>query len=135
MNQYWLIFTDSPAWYLRPLRPGFRHLWIAGFIDGIWVKIDLRVHGIDISTAIMEFPFMPQTTFEICQMYREQVDHAKLAWLANGYTVVPVTPGCGGKLAFLGLLTCVGMAKRFLGMRAPLILTPFKLYRFLTGTN
>lgn len=135
MTRYWIVFKDAEEWYLRWMKRGFRHLWIQGCRDGLWFSIDLRATTLQITADFLvdwsNRP-MPETNFELNLDYQSAIDVKIHRWRGQGFTVVDVSPGQGGKFSFFGLLTCVGVAKRFLGIRAPWILTPAQLHRYLT---
>lgn len=102
--------------WARFLAPGFRHCFVCvlDHARGIWVRIDGRA-------GIPEFRAEASAAFDLETFYR-----------AAGFTVIvlenhvprpPRTP--------MMLGTCVGAAKRVIGLHAPLVLTPRQLYRRL----
>ncbi|AUN31963.1 hypothetical protein [Niveispirillum cyanobacteriorum] len=114
-----LVFCNETqiAW-LRILKRGFRHVFIAQRVVGGWVTID------PLSTRMeVEFhPMDPETNlaswFTLC-------GHRVVSAQVRGASEVPI----GLPLA---PLTCVSVAKRVLGIRVARILTPWQLYRHLT---
>lgn len=54
---------------------------------------------------------------------------------SNGLTVVPTTICQTGGLMPLGFYSCVGEVKRILRLRAPWIVTPYQLYRYLSRSD
>lgn len=114
-----LVFCDDTeiAW-LRILRRGFRHVFIAQRVAGGWVTID------PLSTRMeVEFhPMDPETNLA--------------SWFTlRGHRVVSARMLCASEVPIslpLAPLTCVSVAKRVLGIRAARILTPWQLYRHLT---
>ena len=113
-----LLFCDATGiGWLRWLRPGFRHVFIALPDPDGWIIID------PLSTR-MEVTRHPAMT-----------EPALTGWfIRHGVTVLaaprrqPVRPG-----GLVAPLSCVAVAKRLLGLHAPLILTPWQLYRHLGG--
>jgi hypothetical protein len=106
---------DGTGPLVRILAPGFRHCFVC-ILDrnGTWIRFDGRA-------GIPEIRADAPAGFDLAGFYREQ-----------GFTVVevvdrepqhPRTP--------LMLATCVGAAKRLLGLRAPFVLTPLQLHRHL----
>jgi hypothetical protein len=104
----------SVAW-LRWLRPGFRHCFVA-VDDGVeWLTIDPLVHRLEVRASGLP------SGFDLAREYRRM-----------DLTVVEVSPApVALRAAPPGLFTCVETAKRVLGIRAWRILTPWQLYRFL----
>lgn len=118
LDRWWLVFRDSPAWYLRALRPGFRHLWIHGRTEGRWVILELGPTGFQVTLQeVSNLPWEPHLVLEF--------------WREKGWTAVEVRPGMFGEKSFSGVLNCVGLAKRFLGLRRPSLITPWQLFQFL----
>src|SRR5665213_2085121 len=118
----WVVFMpDAEMRILRLLRRGFRHcfvIWQAE--DGIWHSFDALACGFEF-TVHTNLP----ANFDIP------------AWLKGrtpGVTIVAVKVSPRPEPATaspLGLLTCVGVTKRLLGIRAFGIYTPYRLYRYL----
>ncbi|CAO3417695.1 hypothetical protein [Azospirillum doebereinerae] len=113
----WVVFRgDAPLWWLRALRPGFRHC-LALLNDGRhWVVVDPLAPFTDV--AVLDLP----ATHDVPGWYRDL-----------GLTVVaaPVRRGLI-RPAPWGPFTCVEAVKRLLGLHAPLVLTPWQLHRHLT---
>lgn len=109
-----LVFCDeTDLFWLWPLRRGFRHVFVALPVDGGWITID------PLSTR-MEVAFHPMPAgSDLAGWFR-----------ARGHVVLCVPRCRPGRSAppFLPF-TCVTVAKRLLGLTAPLILTPWQLYR------
>ncbi len=98
---------------LQVLKPGFRHCFLVlPCGDHGWVTLDPLAHHLDIMMHDLP-PALPL------------IDFFKNA----GMTIVKVrkrAPYLGFSGPFSG--TCVGVIKRYLGIYAPLCLTPFALY-------
>jgi len=113
----WVVFRgEAPLWWLRGLRPGFRHC-LALLNDGRhWLVVDPLAPFTDV--AVLDLP----------------PDHDLPGWYrARGLTVVaaPVRRGLT-RPAPWGPFTCVEAVKRLLGLHAPLVVTPWQLHRHLT---
>jgi hypothetical protein len=105
--------------WLRWLRPGFRHCFIAVADGGCWLTIDPLLHRLEVRATGLD------SGFDLVGAYREM-----------DLTVVAVTPRpVALRRAPLGVFTCVETVKRVLGIRARRIVTPWQLYRFLTHRN
>ncbi len=102
----------ADLWWLRLLRPGFRHCFAVIRQGPFWVVIDPMSHHtlvrVESCPELMEF------------------------YVSRGITVVatrlrppPRRP------APWRPHTCVEVVKRLLGLRAPWVLTPWQLHKFL----
>ncbi len=111
-----VVFCDGekPAW-VRLLRPGFRHVFVALRDGPWWVTVDPLCQRMEVQVQ----PVAP--------------DMDLAAWFrAHGLTVVEAAiDRTGTRPAPVGPFTCVEAVKRVLGLRAPLVLTPWQLYRRL----
>ena len=109
-----LVFSGRTgvAW-LRWLRSGFRHCFVA-VDDGVeWLTIDPLLHRLEVRASGLP------SDFDLAGEYRRM-----------GMTVADVVPApVPLRRAPLGLFTCVETAKRLLGIRAPWVVTPWQLYR------
>lgn len=101
--------------WLRWLRPGYRHCFVA-VDDGIeWLTVDPLLHRLEIRASGLP------SAFDLAAEYR------RLA-----LDVIEVAPAAVPlRRAPLGLFTCVETAKRLLGIRARWVLTPWQLRRWL----
>lgn len=94
------------------LKPGFRHCFVCVHdVNNIWVRIDGQAGVPEIRTEAA-------ACTDLAAHFR-----------ALGYSVVElnrVAPQRPRGPLMLG--TCVGAAKRVLGIRAPFVLTPWQLY-------
>lgn len=106
----------ADLWWLKFLRPGFRHCF-ALLNDGRhWIAVDPLLCFTDV--AVLPIPAYADLP----------------AWYSKrGFTVVETKVNRSvRKLQPLGIFTCVEAVKRVLGVFAPTIFTPWQLYRFLT---
>lgn len=111
-----VLFTHQSEHWLAPLlKPGFRHCFIAIRDDkGPWILIDPAMGVPRVSVIGLE-------DFDVAEFYR-----------GMHMTAVEVDRPCEPPRWPLTLTNCVGMVKAVLGLRAPLVLTPYALYRRLT---
>lgn len=103
-------------WWLRLLKPGFRHCFIALSTPEAWVVIDPQSDRTDVTVV----PAGPD--YDLAAFYR-------------GIGLVVVTcapPGRVRRAAPWRPYSCVEAVKRILGIHAGFILTPWQLYRRLT---
>jgi hypothetical protein len=113
-----LVFSGrTGVSWLRWLRPGFRHCFVA-VDDGVeWLTIDPLLHRLEVRASGLA------SDFDLAAEYRRL-----------GLVVVEVIPApVPLRRAPLGVFTCVETAKRLLGMRARWVITPWQLYRFVSA--
>lgn len=115
-----VVFADATdLWWLRPLRPGFRHCFVALAFPGGWVVVDPLSHR----TGVVHFPIYQE--FDLAGWYRQ-----------HGLVVVPVKNiSTERRIAPFLPYSCVECVKRILGIRALRVLTPWGLYRYLNKTG
>lgn len=111
-----VVFADaSDLWWLRLLRPGFRHCFVALAMPAGWVVVDPMSHG----TFVAHFPGAQD--FDLAAWYR-----------LHGMVVVTVAPvSLERRVLPFRPYSCVECVKRILGIRAGFVLTPWQLYRHL----
>lgn len=102
----------ADLWWLRLLRPGFRHCFAAIRTGSVWVVVDPMSHH-----TLMRLECSP----DLMGFYA-----------SRGITVVAtrVRPP-PRRPAPWRPYTCVEAVKRLLGVQAAWVLTPWQLYRFL----
>lgn len=113
-----LVFChDTDIAWLRFLRPGFRHVFVALPAAGGWITLD------PLSTRLeVEFHPLPDDT-DLAAWFR-----------TRGHRVLPAPLYAPLPAQWpLAPFTCVTVAKRVLGIRAPWVQTPWQLYRHLGG--
>lgn len=105
----------AELWWLRGLKPGFRHCLVAlAQPGGGWILLDPLAHA----TRLLHLPSLG-----------DPVDW----FLAHGLLPVPVRPVPPmPRAAPWAPFTCVEAVKRTLGIRARFVLTPWQLFRHLT---
>jgi hypothetical protein len=112
----WVVFTDeSRIWWLRWLRPGFRHCF-ALLNDGEhWLALEPLASCLEVTVL------PPPADFNLPEWLRGQGHRVVEAALRrNVWQTAP-----------LAIFNCVEVVKRLLGIRAMHVLTPFQLYRHL----
>lgn len=111
-----VVFRDDASIpWLRWLRPGFRHCFVAVRRSGFWIVCDSLAHRTDLS-VIRE-----QSAAVLTERYR-----------SLGLTVVQtMTREAPPRLAPLRFFTCVESVKRVLGIHAPCVFTPWQLHQKL----
>lgn len=119
--QAYVVFSDhTDLWYLQFLKRGFRHCFLI-FHDGRhWISIDPLSNHVEWSV-----------------LYHLPLEFDVAAWVrVHGCTMIEAFVDTSHqKPAPLMLFTCVEFVKRFLGVHARFIQTPWQLYRFLKGSD
>jgi hypothetical protein len=114
-----LVFSGRTgvAW-LRWLRPGFRHCFVAVDDGAGWLTVDTLLHRLEVRATGLP------SAFDLAGEYRRM-----------GLTVTEVVPApVPLRRAPVGVFTCVETAKRLLGIRAPWVVTPWQLHRLVSRT-
>jgi len=109
-----VVYTDSTQfWFLRLLRPGFRHCFVIVSSGAFWVVVDGLCHKTAVSVLSLE-----GLTEYLVQIHRVQGR-------------CQVTRVCNDTTPRIRLLpyTCVESVKRILGVDSYFVLAPFLLYR------
>lgn len=110
-----VVFHDHGyGLFRRFLRRGFRHVFVAVRRKGYWIVLDglSGLPVLDVAAGADD---------DLAGFYRRE----------HGFTVVVLdAPRLCPRAPFM-LATCVGSAKRLLGLRAPCVVTPYQLYRYL----
>jgi len=112
-----VVFVDrADSRWLRGLRAGFRHCFVALCDGAAWLACDALKDRLELSIL----PISPE--FDLAGFYAKR-----------GHTVLLGTtrPNLPRRPLALTLLTCVTIAKRVLGVRAPWVVTPRQLCRHL----
>lgn len=114
----WVIFSgQTERWWLRLLRPGFRHCLLVMHDGRHWLSVDPMLNYMNVQvhhTVPDDFDFPRWLQSQGQHVVRAQIDHEK---------AVP---------APLMFMSCVEVVKRVLGIHHRFILTPWQLYRHLT---
>lgn len=111
----WIIFSNkTELWWLKWLRPGFRHCFALVHDGAHWLMLD------------------PLAGYLDCRVLPPPPDFNVPAWLeAQGMTVCRAQPRARQSLAPVSFMTCVETVKRLIGCHAWHIWTPWQLYRWL----
>ena len=112
-----VVFVNrADSLWLRGLRPGFRHCFVALRDEGTWLACDALKDRLELSVL----PISPE--FNLASFYAKR-----------GHTVLLGTtrPNLPRRPLAVAPLTCVTIAKRLLGVRAPWVVTPWQLCRHL----
>lgn len=116
MNDAVVVFSGVGEHPLAPLlKPGFRHCFVVVRDGkGPWILVDPAVGVPRLSVIGLE-------DFDVAAFYRD-----------TGMTVVETRRADVPHCLPLTISNCVGIVKAVIGLRAPLVLTPYALYRRLT---
>lgn len=116
-HEAWVVFSgEADLWWLKILKPGFRHCFVVARDGNHWIVLDpLSPH---LELAVLPLP----SSFDLPLWLHKQdmkVIHAPIHRQYN-------------KAAPFHWFSCVEVIKRFLGIHARRICTPWQLYCFLT---
>lgn len=120
MIRAYVVFTpDADLWWLKILKPGFRHCFALMNDGRYWISID---------------PMSPHMDITI---HTVPADYDLPAWLeAQGHHVVSALYNRSSrKPAPWALFTCVEVVKRILGIRSMRVITPYQLFKFIHKQN
>lgn len=113
-----VVFTDDGAHPMaRFLKCGFRHCFMAVNDGAFWTVID----------AVAGVPFVKvaaASDYDLRAFYE-----------CDGKTVLEVSQGTVASLSPFVVANCVGLVKAMLAIRAPLVWSPWQLYRHLEKRN
>lgn len=110
-----VVFHDhGHGLFRRWLRWGFRHVFVVLRCDGYWIAFDTRA-GLPVMQVAAG------ADFDLIGYYRRR----------HGFTVLAIAAPRRRSPSPVMLASCVGAAKRVLGIRAARILTPYQLYNCL----
>lgn len=102
-------------WLARFLKPGFTHVGFLLAVGDYWVCIDPGIGTPDVQVPAA-------SSSDLASYYR-----------AKGWHCVEVETGEIEAVGPFTLNTCVGVTKKFLGIRNPFIWTPFQLYKYISN--
>jgi len=110
-----VVFSGrTELWWLRLLKPGFRHCWVAVEVEGCWVVVNPLSHVTDIAVV------RGVTVDALAEGYRRA-----------GLTVVAARTARPRRPAPWRAFSCVEAVRRILGLDAGRIFTPWQLFRHL----
>ena len=118
-EDWYIVFIESTydSWFMRRLQPGFKHVYAMKKTEAgnFWQIVDpLRPH---------------------LKVYQELVSmypHPR-AFAGPDAIILPITANIdrAGKVGTLSIFTCVDVVKALIGIRAPLVFTPWQLYKYI----
>ena len=109
-----VVFHDHGCHWADPLlKRGFRHCFVTVADGPYWVEID----GL---AGVPHVQVKCGTDFDLAGFYR-----------GHEFTVVEVSIGESPPPGPLAVANCVGLVKTVIGLYAPLVFTPYQLYRRL----
>ncbi len=121
VQKAWVVFSgQTDLTWLKCLKPGFRHCYVLINDGERWTSIDPLSH-----------------VTEVAVHHHVPTDFDLPDWLSRrGMTVVPafIQRNIKTPAPFM-LFTCVEAVKRLLGLHRRFILTPWQLYKFLSGAD
>ena len=111
-----VVFTNTGEHPLAPLlKPGFRHCFVVvRDTKGPWILVDP-------ADGVPRLSMIGLEDFDVASFYRDMGLTAVETGCANRPFLFPFT-----------VANCVGVVKAMIGLRAPLVVTPYALYRRLT---
>lgn len=116
-SKIYVVFTDNTSlWWLRLLKPGFRHCYVLLELEAnnTWLELNPYSNQLIIKTYQQHFKF------NFIQYLQK-----KLASHILEFEISPAPLHCAPLSAF----TCVEFVKRILGIHDVLVLTPYQLYK------
>lgn len=116
-----VVFVDhTECYWLRPLRRGFRHCFVALEHDSAWVVCDsLKSH---MELTLLDLP----VSFDLGRYYANR---------GHRVLVGRTRPRVSRAAVTLTPMTCVSVAKRLLAIRAGLVWTPWQLFSHLLNAQ
>ena len=118
-QDWYVVFTNTPGsrGYRKLLKRGFHHCYCMTKSEAglFWIVVQPHWSHTEIDYRSAEaFPFVEDYT-------------------GSEAVVVPYGARIDPKqhCAQLGILTCVDVVKRHLGIRAPLVFTPYQLFKYI----
>lgn len=102
------------GWLAKLLHPRFRHCFVAVCREDRWLRFDGQA-------GLPELDLVAPATIDLAHHYR-----------LLGYVVLPVRVLRRSPRSPWLMGTCVGGAKRLLGIRAPWVVTPHQLHGYLS---
>lgn len=116
----WVVFRKADkrvCWLWKWLKPGYQHVEIWRYVPpGAWIRLDVNITIVPITVfadppwVIIDEQFEPK-----CVRVRRTIKH--------GAFRMPF---------FVGPITCVELAKAFLGVGSVFVRTPYQLFKYLT---
>lgn len=113
----WVLFTQSSYWWSRFLKKGFSHCSLLIRKEDIWVMMSpslgfAQIHLLPVGVTLKNI--IPNVSCMIRFKVWATRKRYRLPWVISPFT-------------------CVEQIKAFLGIRNPVILTPYQLFKHLGG--
>lgn len=108
---------DVPHWADRWLKYGFHHVFVCMRDDEWWIRVDAKV-GVPVVETLAP------CDFDLVAFYR-----------GEGYNVLETRRRSQLPILPFAYANCVGLAKAFLGIRAPFVVTPYQLFRYVRALD
>jgi hypothetical protein len=116
----WVVFTgEAPLWWLRLLKPGFRHCFVVLNDGARWILVDPLAPHTDV--RVLDLP----PSWDVPGWYRRRGNAVVRAGVRRDRC----------RPAPVGPFTCVEAVKRVIGLADVAIVTPWQLYRRLVPTD
>lgn len=118
-DKAYVVFVDNVSlWWLKLLKPGFRHCYLlfSSFNDRVWIEINPYSN----QTKVQIYDFGDSLSYNLAVAAQKDCTVCEVC-------IVNAPPKC----APLGFFSCVEMVKRVLGMHSLLVITPFQLYKII----
>ena len=113
----YIVFEDNTSlWWLKFLKPGFRHC-----------KIFVRIS----KSLYFEVNPLSNQMFVFLHYFEKESEFKKV--IHNNKFIKTKISDAPLKTAPIGIFTCVEAVKRIIGIHNFFIITPFQLYIFLSG--
>lgn len=111
-----VVFHDQGTHWAAPLlKPGFRHVFAAVEVGDYWIMFDPRE-----GRPVIEV--VAPAGYDLAAFYRKQ------CFRTRDVRLPPTTEPLRWPYLWAN---CVGAVKAVIGLRAPLVVTPYQLYRRL----
>lgn len=116
-SKAWVVFCpESEIWWLRFLKPGFKHCFVIVSCGDHWVSVDPLSTYTEL--RCLENKILPEVLDELSK------DNIVIETLLNHDAVKPQT---------VGIFSCVSVVKKILGIQNRWIFTPWQLAKCLTN--
>lgn len=112
------VFVDhAECHWLRALKPGYRHCFVAVRDGGSWLVCDSLKDRMEILHLALP------ARFDLARFYADRGHRVLIGRTRPDLPRRPLLPAP---------LTCVAVVKRIVGVRAPWVMTPWQLFRHLS---
>lgn len=115
----YIIFKQSSRWWGRLFKKDFSHCFALVRQDGLWVQVDPSLSVLAVNVLPVGVPL--RKMFPDCAKFVRFKRWIPENLVRTPWLLVP--------------LTCVEQMKSLLGVRNPLLLTPYQLFKHLEKSN